>query len=158
MPAEQGSGAPQQIGPYRLLEELGRGAFGVVYRARRAGLERDFALKVLLNATPEDVARFKREAQIAAMLVDPGIVGALDLGRHGHHFYYVMEYCPGSDLRARHRHALRIRGGRQWPGSQADVVLEHGPASRRLGDVRTTVCCSIAPLRHHGLGGGTTTP
>jgi len=88
------------IGGYRLIEELGRGAAGVVFVARRDGLVRPFALKVLLDGDAEAVARFRLEAQVASKLEHPGIVPVHDAGRDQGRDFYVMELCSGRDLRA----------------------------------------------------------
>jgi len=93
----------RRFGPYVLRGELGRGASGVVFRARRAGLERDVALKVLHAADPESIARFEREARLASRLDDPGVVPVYDVGRVGQRSYYAMELCPGPTLEARLR-------------------------------------------------------
>ncbi|MCU0484833.1 MAG: hypothetical protein MUC85_02005, partial [Anaerolineales bacterium] len=62
------------IGKYQLLEQIGEGGFGVVYRARDAQLEREVALKLLhahLASAPDFVERFRREAKMAAALHHP---------------------------------------------------------------------------------------
>ncbi|HEY6809336.1 MAG TPA: serine/threonine-protein kinase [Gemmatimonadales bacterium] len=86
---------------YELLEELGSGGFGRVYRARDLGLERDVAIKVLhpsLTADPVVVERFRREAQLAARLRHPNIVSIYDIqGRAGLQ-WYTMELVPGASL------------------------------------------------------------
>ncbi len=92
------------IGPYTLLDELGRGGMGVVYRARREDLQREFALKVIApgaDATGEAVVRFRREAQAAARLADhPGIVGVHDIGEHEGRVYFAMDVVDGPSLEA----------------------------------------------------------
>lgn len=103
----------QVLGPYRLERELGRGANGVVFLARRPGLERDYALKVLLEDTVPDaetVARFELEAAIGSKLRDPGVVPVYDVGRAGDCLYYAMEYSPGPTL----KEVLRERGRLPW--------------------------------------------
>src|ERR671934_209631 len=83
---------------YELLEEIGTGGFGRVYRARDLGLERDVAIKVLHPSLTADAAvreRFHREAQLAARLRHPSIVSIYDImGRAGLE-WYTMELVPG---------------------------------------------------------------
>jgi len=86
---------------YELLEEIGTGGFGRVYRARDLGLERDVAIKVLHPSLTADAAvteRFRREAQLAARLRHPSIVSIYDImGRAGLE-WYTMELVPGTNL------------------------------------------------------------
>jgi len=86
---------------YELLEEIGTGGFGRVYRARDLALERDVAIKVLhpaLTADPGVVERFRREAQLAARLRHPNIVSIYDIMGRAGLSWYTMEYVPGSNL------------------------------------------------------------
>ncbi|HEV8381375.1 MAG TPA: serine/threonine-protein kinase [Gemmatimonadales bacterium] len=86
---------------YELLEEIGAGGFGRVYRARDLALERDVAIKVLhpaLTADPGVVERFRREAQLAARLRHPNIVSIYDIMGRAGLSWYAMEYVPGSSL------------------------------------------------------------
>ena len=86
---------------YELLDELGAGGFGTVYRVRDLRLEREVALKVLhphLSADPVVVERFHREAQLAARLNHPNIVNILDTGGRAGLLWYTMEYVPGLHL------------------------------------------------------------
>lgn len=109
--AEVGPG--QVLGGYHLERELGRGANGVVYLARRPGLEREFALKVLLEdqtLDAETIARFELEAAIGSKLRDPGVVSVYDVGRVEDCLYYAMEYSPGPTL----KEVLRERGRLPW--------------------------------------------
>ena len=94
----------RRIGPYQLIQELGRGANGVVYLGRRAGSEEPVAVKVLLAQQDEEtVARFRREAATTSRLQAPGIVRTLDFGQDGGRLYYVMEHCRGVTLKERLR-------------------------------------------------------
>jgi len=86
---------------YELLEEIGTGGFGRVYRARDLALERDVAIKVLhpaLTADPGVVERFRREAQLAARLRHPNIVSIYDIMGRAGLSWYTMEYVPGSNI------------------------------------------------------------
>ncbi len=75
------AGAGRSFGEYMLLNELGRGCHGVVYLATREGLERRFAVKVLMaSADAESVARFHVEAQAASKIDDRGVIGVVDVG------------------------------------------------------------------------------
>ncbi|MHC5020578.1 MAG: protein kinase domain-containing protein [Planctomycetota bacterium] len=93
------SGIPASVGPYSIIEELGRGGMGAVYRAHRPDLKRDYALKVILpgqDASLEAIERFRREAQAAAQLADhPGIVGCHDIGEADGRVYFAMDLVDG---------------------------------------------------------------
>ncbi|MCX7826809.1 MAG: serine/threonine protein kinase [Verrucomicrobiae bacterium] len=105
-PSSHGSPAAREsstteFGRYELLEEIGRGGMGVVYRARQKNLDRIVAIKVVLAghlASPEELRRFETEARAAARLQHPHIVRVYDAGQvHGQH-YFAMEYVAGSSL------------------------------------------------------------
>jgi serine/threonine-protein kinase len=91
---------PARIGRYRVLRVLGRGAMGVVYRARDEGLERDVALKIMAlgDATAEGRERFLREARSVARLQHPNIVVIYELGEHDGAPFMAMELLEGLDL------------------------------------------------------------
>ena len=108
---------PQTIGPYRVLRELGRGAFGAVYLAQRDGDPTCVAIKVLLEPDPEQVIRFKREGTLGAKVDHPGAVDVIDTGLVRGMPYLVMEYCKGPTL----REALRT-GGPLEPRDAAELV------------------------------------
>ncbi|MHC5022013.1 MAG: protein kinase domain-containing protein, partial [Planctomycetota bacterium] len=97
-----GHGQPSTIGPYTIVEELGRGGMGVVYRARRADIGREVALKLIRpqdDADPDSIARFQREARAAAGLAGtPGIVGVLDAGEDDGRLYIAMDFIAGRSL------------------------------------------------------------
>jgi hypothetical protein len=90
----------QRMGQYTLLEPLGEGGMGVVYRARHAMLRRPTAVKLLTVAeTPQTLDRFEREVQQMAMLTHPNIVTVYDYGRtETGGLYYAMELLDGADL------------------------------------------------------------
>jgi WD40 repeat protein len=97
---------------YRILEVLGRGGMGMVFKAEHVLMKRTVALKVIsrgLTLTPEIVKRFHREIEAAAQLSHPNIVAAYDAEQAGETQLLVMEFIEGTDL--------------------AQVVKEHGPLS-----------------------------
>jgi serine/threonine protein kinase len=92
---------PMRLGAYELLEGIGRGATGAVYRVQHLKLERVFAMKVLhKSAAAEDdsSARFLREMKCVGRLDHPHIVRATDAGEDQGYQYLVMEYSPGLDV------------------------------------------------------------
>ena len=92
----------QQIPGYQLLEKIGRGANGVVYKARQLSMDRMVAVKVLhpkFAAEPNYLARLTREARIAAKLSHNNIVQAIDVGSAGPLHYFVMELVEGKTIR-----------------------------------------------------------
>ena len=92
-----------KIGKYDIVEELGRGGMGVVYKAHDSLMERDVAIKVmsdLMLAVPEIRQRFFREARTAGRLSHENITVVYDVGEDEGRPYIVMEYLTGSDLAA----------------------------------------------------------
>lgn len=85
---------------YEVLDLLGFGGMGVVYRARQKNLDRPVALKTVLisqMSRPEAAERFEQEAMAVARLRHPAIVGAYDFGRHEGRLYFAMEFVEGTD-------------------------------------------------------------
>jgi tetratricopeptide (TPR) repeat protein len=90
---------PEQIGPYRIVRELGRGGMGVVYLARHEPLNRSVAMKLLRGtAAPERVARFRRESEAIAALRHANVVQVFEVGDHDGRPFEVMEFVPGGSL------------------------------------------------------------
>jgi serine/threonine protein kinase len=97
----QGRGQDLVVGPYRLVNRLGEGGLGEVFKARHAQMDRVVALKLIQKAylsRPEAIQRFKRETRAAAQLSHPNIVVAHDAGQAGENHYLAMEYLEGVDL------------------------------------------------------------
>jgi eukaryotic-like serine/threonine-protein kinase len=94
-------GPSRRFGDYELLQVIGRGGMGVVYKARQVSLDRTVAVKMMafdLETNPELVQRFHAEAVSIAQLRHPNIVAIHEVGfREGRHFF-VMDYVPGPSL------------------------------------------------------------
>jgi formylglycine-generating enzyme required for sulfatase activity/dienelactone hydrolase len=128
-----------RFGPYEVVERLGAGGMGVVYRARDARVQRDVAVKVLpLDALGDDVARsrFRREALALAQLSHPSIATLYDVGEQDGASYIVMECVAGRSLADRiAAGALPIRDvvvmGIEVAGA-LDEAHEHGIVHRDL--------------------------
>jgi serine/threonine-protein kinase len=120
-PAPHRPGGPTlpQIPGYEVEAVLGRGGMGVVFKARHLKLKRLVALKMLLMdiyASPDELARFRREAEAVAALRHPNIVQVHDAGEVGGCPYFTMEYVEGGSL------AHRLAGQPQPPRRAAEVV------------------------------------
>jgi len=104
---------------YTIVEELGRGGMGVVYKAREVSLNRAVALKVLLAGThagSRELARFRAEAEAAAAVQHPNIVQVFAVGQHAGLPYLALEFVPGGSL------ADRLVSGRLDPKEAAQIV------------------------------------
>jgi serine/threonine protein kinase/tetratricopeptide (TPR) repeat protein len=115
-----------EFGDYELIEEIGRGGQGVIYRARQKSLNRLVALKVIgLGhwATETHLKRFRREAEAVASLEHPGIVPIYDVGEHDGACFYSMQLLDGGplDLLVR-REPLSVRGAAEMIASVARTV------------------------------------
>ncbi|HET7010357.1 MAG TPA: protein kinase [Anaerolineales bacterium] len=94
----------ENVGPYRILEQLGQGGMATVFKAYHAALDRYVAIKVLHPAFLQDPsfqARFQREAKVVARLEHPGIVPIYDFAGAEGRPYLVMKYIEGETLKAR---------------------------------------------------------
>jgi WD40 repeat protein len=131
--------ARTRLGRYELIEEVGRGAFGVIYRARDTELDRIVAVKVPgagRLSSPEAADRFFREARSAAQLKHPRIVPVFDAGRDGDTCYLVAEFIPGGTL------ADRLAAGRLSFREAAGLVARLAEAldySHRRGVIHRDV-------------------
>jgi WD40 repeat protein len=98
--------AQRQIGDYELLELIGEGGMGVVYRARQVSLDREVAIKLLAAgvwASAEFIERFRREAQNAARMQHPNIVPVYEVGSHDELQFFSMSLVRGPSLAAKLR-------------------------------------------------------
>jgi serine/threonine protein kinase/tetratricopeptide (TPR) repeat protein len=86
---------------YEVLKELGHGGYGVVYQARQVGVNRLVALKMIKDgayASPEELARFRREAEAIARLQHPHIVQIHEIGEHDGRPFFSLEFVEGGSL------------------------------------------------------------
>jgi hypothetical protein len=115
---------PQQIGRYRVLERLGAGGMGAVYRAHDPQLDRVVAIKVPLFDVPRSqlaqrIQRFQREARAAAQVWHPHVCPIYDVGEHEGQPYVVMAYVEGRSL------ATRLAAGRfENPAEAVTLTLQ----------------------------------
>jgi serine/threonine-protein kinase len=120
---------------YRILDQLGRGGMGIVYRVEHVSLGKLLAMKLLtgeLSANKEVVRRFKQEAMTVSKLSNAHTVQVFDFGQWNHLTYLVMELVSGDDLSRPLRH--------------------EGPMPyARLGKLMVQVCASLAEAHHKGI-------
>jgi WD40 repeat protein/serine/threonine protein kinase len=136
-PGSEPRPAPDQLGDYRILRQIGRGGMGVVYEAEQESLGRRVALKVLFVGAlpdPDQVRRFEREAKAAARLHHTNIVPVFGVGRQDGHHYYVMQFIAGLGLDLVLQDLRRFRQAKA--GSQPSVADELEPPNRYEPPVR----------------------
>ncbi len=127
--------AARRLGQYVLVQEIGRGANGMVYRARHSLLRRPVAIKLLSPDMTDaaNTARFEREVQMTSQLTHPNTVAIYDYGRTPEGlFYYAMEYLGGIDL-----DQLVRQFGAQPEGRVIHILRQ--------------VCGSLSEAHHTGL-------
>src|SRR5262245_53011387 len=124
-------GAEASIGPYQLLEPLGRGGMGLVYRAVHRRTERVVALKTVRVRSARLLGSIRREIQALAYVRHPYVVRVLDEGLHEGVPWYAMELISGRDLR-------------RW---RADLEGEPGSLDRGTpGEASTQIPTTLADV------------
>ncbi|HEY5913556.1 MAG TPA: serine/threonine protein kinase [Verrucomicrobiae bacterium] len=132
--ARQAALRAKQLGQYTLDEEIGAGAFGMVFRGHHALMRRPVAVKVLDPAADErSIARFEREVQTTCQLNHPNTIALYDYGRTDDGlFYYAMEYLDGLSL--------------------SELIKQHGPQPEgRIIHILRQACASLAEAHARGL-------
>jgi serine/threonine protein kinase len=122
LPGETGSirSAWPTLPGYEILEEIGRGGMGRVYKARQIKLNRLVAVKMILAgryATPDEMARFRREAETVARLQHAHVIQIIDMGEHDGEAFVVFEYVEGGTL------AQKLNG-KPLPAAEAAKLVE----------------------------------
>jgi serine/threonine protein kinase/tetratricopeptide (TPR) repeat protein len=124
----------QELGDYELLEEIGRGGQGVVFRARQKSLHRTVALKVVSLggwASLAHLKRFRREAEAAASLDHPGIVPIYEVGEREGSCYFSMRFVEGGQLE--------------------EVVKREPMSIRHAAEVIAKVARTVQHAHEHGI-------
>src|SRR5262249_3791665 len=107
------------IAGYEVLAILGRGGMGLVYKARQTELKRLVALKMILageHADPQELARFRHEAEAVARLEHPNIVQIYEVGEHQGRPFFSLEFVEGGNL------AQKLAGTPLLPRQAAQLV------------------------------------
>jgi serine/threonine protein kinase/WD40 repeat protein len=139
---------------YEIVEPLGEGGMGVVYKARQVGLNRLVALKVILRGTRAraiDLSRFRDEAQAIAALKHPNIVQIYDVGEYRGQPYFSLEFCAGGTL------AKALTGEPQTPESaatMAQVLARALQSAHEKGIIHRDLKPANVLLAIEGEGGG----
>jgi Protein kinase domain/Sulfatase-modifying factor enzyme 1 len=102
----------QQLGEFEIIERIGRGGMGAVYKARQTSLDRIVALKTLQSSLAEDedyIARFRQEAKVAAVLNHPNLVQVISAGESEGLHWFAMEYVEGESANVRLKRKGRLK-------------------------------------------------
>ncbi|UCE18119.1 MAG: serine/threonine protein kinase [Gemmatimonadota bacterium] len=162
----------QTVGNYQIIEEIGRGGMGVVYKALQTSLNRIVAMKVLPKQYTRDqefLGRFRREARAAAGLNHANIIQIYEIGQQSGIHYFIMEYIEGKNL----KHLIEEKGALPiqqvldiaWDTCKAlDFAHKHGvihrdikPHNIMISKLKVTKVFDFGIARAADSGGLTTT-
>jgi hypothetical protein len=147
--------APERLGDYRILREVGRGGMGVVYEAEQESLGRRVALKILAPQGlrhPRQLLRFHREARAAARLHHTNIVPVFGVGEAEGQHYYVMQFIPGLGLDAVLEEIKRLRGAGSEGEATAGPAGGGGPTAAEVARSLMTGRFAAAPAQEASQG------
>src|ERR1700733_13117804 len=129
------SARPEQIGRFRILDTLGRGAMGVVYKAHDPDIDRTVAIKLVRadllsgESRAHYLARFQNEARMAGRCIHPNIVAIHDMSSHEGNPFLVLEFVDGIDLGRAHPRGTQLDLARvQHIGDQVLAALHYAHA------------------------------
>jgi serine/threonine-protein kinase len=148
----QGKGAELMLGPYVLLERLGEGGMGHVFKARHQLMNRIVAIKIIrkeLLAHGDAVERFRREIRLAAQLDHPNLVRAYDAAQVGDTHFLVMEYAEGTDLQR------LVQKSGPLPVVQACIYIRQAALGLQHAHERGLVHRDVKPSNLQMTGQGT---
>ena len=149
-----------KFGRYKILDELGRGGMGIVYRAFDPVQQCEVALKTLPNTDPESLSRFKREFRLLAEIDHPNVVRLFELTSDGETWFFTMEILEGVDLLSyvdRDGLASAAAPSRNADESDPAVTQVFVPFARseakvqRLDDCAAQLASAIAALHDRGV-------
>jgi serine/threonine protein kinase len=132
------------VGDYELLEQIGRGGMGVVYKARQISLNRLVAVKMIVAgsfASPSTVHRFQVEAEAAARLEHPNIVSIFEIGAQEGLHYFSMRWVPGSSL----QHLIQAGGFRSESSKSPREVQQ------RIAELMVKIARAVDYAHSHGV-------
>ena len=144
-PTESGPAKPRTLGHFELVEQLGVGHFGAVWKAKDTTLDRFVAVKIPRKEQldEEDIEKFFREARAAAQLRHPNIVGVHEVGRDGATIFIASDYVEGATLK-------------DWLGGQAVPPREAAKLCTKIADALHVA--HEAGVVHRDLKPGNKTP
>ena len=130
------------LGKYEILEEIGKGGFGIVYKARDTSLDRLVALKILhpqLTVDSRFVENFKREARSLAKIAHPNVVTVHEIGELEGRLFITMRYLPGGSL------ADRLKKEGSLPLDEALKIIQEVSAGLEAGHKRNIIHRDVKP-------------
>src|ERR1044071_3616149 len=133
------------VSHYKILEKLGEGGMGVVYKAQDSKLDRAVAIKFLpphLSASAENKARFIQEARATAALNHPNILNVYDIDEQDNRTFFVMEYIDGKTLKS---HIASLKAGEGIPVRQAIDWTIQGRLGLKTAPQKQTVPPALQP-------------
>jgi hypothetical protein len=138
------------VAGYEILGELGRGSMGIVYKARQVSLKRLVALKMIragYDAGPEELQRFRTEAEAVARLQHPNIVQIYEVGEHDGRPFFSLEYVNGGTL----AHQL---AGTPLPAQEAARLTETLARAMQAAHERGIIHRDLKPVNEDRKGTG----
>ncbi|MBL9167166.1 MAG: protein kinase [Verrucomicrobiales bacterium] len=153
-PTRHSTSLPRRFGDYELLEQIGVGGMGIVYRARHLPLHRLVALKMLHSngaIAPSALTRFKIEAEAAAMLEHPHIVSTYDAGEVDGQPYLSMRLIEGSSLAKRLADFSLASKSPELADQPKGTSFSRRARQERIAQLLIAVCTAVHYAHEHGV-------